>query len=70
MHLSKTLILIYINPAALYKLEALCMEGSDITALDKYQCGLLRQNQSLIESTAISAIHLLLGIPRVQAQIQ
>ena len=68
-HLSKTLILTYVTPAALYELEALCMEDSDITALVKYQCGLLRQIQSLPESTAIPAIHLILGIPPLQAHI-
>ena len=56
--LSKTLILTYVNPVALYGLEALCLEGSDITALDKYQCRLLLQIdiQSLLKSTAIPAI--------------
>ena len=43
-HLAKPLILTYVNPVALCGLE-----DSDITALDKYQCGLLQQIQSLTQ---------------------
>jgi hypothetical protein len=68
-HVSKTLITTYVDPAVLYGLEALCMSDSDLAALDKFQRSLLRQIQSLPDSTAIPAIYLLLGILPLRAQV-
>ena len=68
-HTSKMLISTYVDPAVLYGLEALCMSETDFTALDKAQRTLLRQMQSLPESTAIPAIYLLPGILPLSAQV-
>ena len=68
-HISKNLVSIYVNPAVLYGLETLTLQDSDISSLDQYHRGLLRQLQSLPESTAKPAIHLLLGCLPLQALI-
>jgi len=61
-HISKTLILVYVDPAVLYGLESLCMSTIDLKELDKSQRLLLHQIQPLPDSTAIRAIYLLPGM--------
>ena len=68
-HISKTLISIYVNPAMLYGLEALCLEESDYIELDRAHRTLLRQIQGLPDSTAVPAIYLLLGVMPIRAVI-
>jgi hypothetical protein len=66
-HVSKQLLSIYVNPAVLYGLEAVKLEASDLKCLDRYHRDLLRQLQSLPDSTAKPAIYLLLGCLPMQA---
>jgi hypothetical protein len=68
-HVSKTLMSTYVDPVVLYGLESLCIKESDLEALEKSHISLLRQLQSLPNSTAIPAIYLLLGILPIRAQI-
>ena len=68
-HVSKKLISVYVDPAVLYGLEALCLAEDDLKALDRYQRQLLRQIQGLPDSTAIPAVYLLLGILPLRAQV-
>lgn len=66
---SRILIQTYVEPAILYGLEALVVKEKDMSALDKSHRALLRQIQSLPDSTANSAIYLLVGCPPLRAKL-
>ena len=66
---SRKLISTYVDPVILFGLEAMILSPSDYEQLEKYQRTLLRQVQSLPDSTAKSAIYLLIGVLPLQAQI-
>ena len=66
---SKKLLNAYVDPAVLYRLEALILSDRDYQDLDKWQRSTLRQIQGLPESTAVCAVYLLIGILPLTAQV-
>ena len=59
----------YVIPTLLYGLEALTLERKEIDKLELYHRKNLRYIQHLPQSTATPAIHLLTGIPPIEAMI-
>ena len=59
----------YVAPVLLYGLEAIVPNTKDFSALSLFHRNNLRRIQFLPESTAIPALHLLSGIPPVEALI-
>ena len=59
----------YIIPTLLYGLEALVLSSKEVAKLELYHRKNLRYIQHLPQSTATPAIHLLTGIPPVEALI-
>ena len=68
-HISKNLVRTYVIPAAMYGLEALVLNDANEKELDNFHRGLLRQLQSLPESTARPLIHMLTGTIPLQATL-
>ena len=68
-HVSKQLVTTYVEPVLTYGIEALCLVEENFEDMWQYQRSLLRQIQGLPKSTAIPAIHLLVGIPPITATI-
>ena len=66
---SKNLVRTYVVPATMYGLEALVLKDTDVKELDDFHRGLLRQLQSLPESTARPVIHMLTGTLPLQATL-
>ena len=67
--ISKSLVLTYVEPAILYGLEAMVLQEKDYEELDKSHRILLRQIQSLPDSTAMSAVYLLIGCIPLRAKV-
>ena len=57
----------YVKSSLIYGLEALVLEKSELEALELHHRKNLRYLQHLPESTAIPAIHLVSGVPPVEA---
>ena len=66
---TRLIVATYINPVILYGLEALVLEEQDMQQLDQYHRRLLRQLQSLLDSTAKPAIYLLMGCLPMRAYL-
>ena len=65
---SKKLVDSYVIPRLLLGLEAVVLNKSDVLALDSYHRKLLRQLQSLPESTANAAVYLLMGAIPIEGE--
>ena len=65
---SKKLVDSYVIPRLLLGLEAVVLNKTDILSLDKYHRKLLRQLQSLPESTANTAVYLLMGAIPIEGE--
>jgi len=59
----------YIQPTLSYGLESLLLKDTDIKCLELFTRQMLRRLQYLPQSTSVPAIHLLFGIPPIEATI-
>ncbi len=66
---SLRIITLYIVPRLLHGLEAAVLSRKDLSRLDNYYRGLLRQVQGLPSNTATEAIYLLLGTLPIEAHL-
>ena len=68
-YIGRELYKTYVLPVLLYGLEALVLNDDEVRVLETYHRQNLRCIQHLPRSTANSAVHLLIGIPPIEALI-